>query len=267
MHLSVQRTFLEFLDAYLPGKEVTKVLEIGAQNFNGGLADLKPKNFEWHGLDIVNGPGVDTVINVGENYPFEEHSFDLVVASSVFEHDIQFWDTFIQMSPAVKPKGFVLLIMPSQGSFHRYPLDAFRFYPDASLALEKWAQRQGEYISLIESFTTSPEDEIWADYVAIYSGNSNFQAHEHLIGGKLNSENWIIRGILQPDTYQEFPYELRKIQELEALNSKLQNELIHQEYFHTNFYFLRFKKVLTQYNLFSDFLKSKLSRFRINRIS
>jgi SAM-dependent methyltransferase len=227
VHQTVQRTFVAFQDNYLPHERKLKVLEIGSQNFNGGLRDLKKDNLNWFGVDIEAGPGVDQVVKIGDRLPFEDESFDLVVASSVFEHDIQFWSTFLEMARTTKPDGILLLIMPSQGTFHRYPLDAFRFYPDAGIALEKWAQSHGLPIRLVESFTTRPEGDVWADYVAVFSPFPS-QYKDKLLGKALEGENWNIMGELQLGTFQESPYELRKIEELMLGRQKLVSQLENQ---------------------------------------
>lgn len=224
MHSTVIKTFKIFLDSYFPKNISLKVLEIGSQNINGGLRDFKRTNMSWFGVDLNEGPGVDRVINVGEQLPFPDETFDLVVASSVFEHDIQFWNTFIEMVRVTKTHGTTLLLMPSQGAYHRYPLDAFRFYPDAGLALGKWALFSGLKTNLLESFTTPPEGDFWADYVAIFS-KTPILDKENLIGGKLKGENWIVDGQLIEETFQEYPIELRKIfkleKEVEELSLKL----------------------------------------------
>jgi SAM-dependent methyltransferase len=224
MHWSVKRTFNLFLEKYLDRESSLAVLEIGSANVNGGLRDQKLTNMNWVGVDLNEGPGVNFTIKVGEKLPFESHSFDLVVASSVFEHDIQFWNTFLEMSRVTKPEGLLILIMPSQGDFHRFPLDAFRFYPDCGIALEKWAEFCNVPIRLIESFTTRPMNDVWADYVAIYSFRSDL-FNNRLIGGILKGENWIVGSELILDSFQEHPYEIRKILELEAANLELLDQL------------------------------------------
>jgi len=223
MHWTVGRTFELFQKSYLSPDTNISVLEIGSQNFNGGLRDLKRSNLEWLGIDIEAGPGVDTVVEIGTSFPFENATFDLVVCSSVFEHDIRFWNTFLEMARVTKPQGVLLLIMPSQGLFHRYPLDAFRFYPDAGIALEKWADSQGLAMKLVESFTTKPED-IWADFIAIFSESPN-NFTDKMIGGELLGENWIIQGELQTSTFQVYPYEQRRIKELEDTISSMKLKL------------------------------------------
>ena len=224
MHWTVKRTFETFLHKYFEAENDLVVLEIGSANVNGGLRDEKLKNMTWVGVDLNEGPGVDFTIKVGEKLPFNNQTFDLVVASSVFEHDIQFWNTFLEMSRVMKPEGLLILIMPSQGSYHRFPLDAFRFYPDSGIALEKWGQFCNVPIQLIESFTTRPENDVWADYVAIYSTRPEL-FKDCLIGGILVGENWIVGSELMPDSYKEHPYEIRKIFELETENRKLQDQL------------------------------------------
>lgn len=221
----MKRTFESFTANYLDSSCEIEVLEVGSQNFNGGLRDLKSQTMHWHGVDLSEGPGVDSIIDIGGKYPFKDASFDLVVASSVFEHDIQFWNSFLEMVRVVKEDGLVLLIMPSQGAFHRYPLDAFRFYPDAGLALSKWSYFNHLPIDLIESFTTQPENgEVWADFVSIFSkGLNRFPKPE--LGLMLNGENWIVNGELIESTFQELPWELRKIRDLTNLSVTITDEL------------------------------------------
>jgi ubiquinone/menaquinone biosynthesis C-methylase UbiE len=83
---------------------------------------------------------VDLVIENTSDLPFTDESFDYVVASSVFEHDPIFWKTFAEMIRVLKPGGCVYINSPSNGMIHRYPIDVYRFYPDAGKALEKWGK-------------------------------------------------------------------------------------------------------------------------------
>jgi SAM-dependent methyltransferase len=219
MHWTVGRTFRAFIPRYIKSTSQISVLEIGSQNYNGGLRDLKLDNMDWLGVDLLEGTGVDQVIRLGEPLPFDAESFDLVVASSVFEHDIQFWNTFLEMVRVLNSDGVIILIMPSNGQFHRYPLDAFRFYPDSGIALAKWADYSNLPINLVESFTTVPEIDAWADFVAIFSKNSSKYIDAKL-GEILHGENWVMSGELVESTYQELPYELRKINELGAINTE-----------------------------------------------
>ena len=224
MHWTVSRTFDQFMESYLPKSAALTVLEIGSANVNGGLRDRKRENMDWIGVDLDAAPGVDQTVRVGEALPFESERFDVVLASSVFEHDIQFWKTFLEMARVLKRGGLLLLTIPSQGYFHRHTLDAFRFYPDAGLALEKWAQSEGYPLALIESFTTPPEGDVWADFVAIFSTDPARFSHAH-IGEKVGGENWIVGSELIQKSYQEIPHDLRRISDLEAKVSELTSNL------------------------------------------
>lgn len=88
------------------------------------------------GLDLVNGPGVDLVAE--SSYHWCESlskKFDVMFSAQVFEHNPFFWLTLLNMSLCLAPGGVILLVAPSSGNVHRYPLDCWRFYPDASSAL------------------------------------------------------------------------------------------------------------------------------------
>ena len=224
MHWSVSRTFETFVESYLAKTGAISVLEVGSANVNGGLRDKKLQNMSWVGVDLDDAPGVDIAVKVGAPLPFENAGFDLVLASSVFEHDIQFWNTFLEMSRVLKRDGLLFITVPSQGYFHRHTLDVFRFYPDAGVALAKWADSHGLPLRLVESFTTKPENGIWADFVAVFAFQpEKYQGRQ--IGGTLNGENWILGDDLQQSTYQEIPYDLRRITELEAELLKTKSDL------------------------------------------
>ncbi len=215
MHWTVGRSFAEFIDVYGLESMPLSVLEIGSMNINGGLRDLAKHNMTWTGLDLEEGPGVDLKIEIGQPFPYANKVFDLVVCSSVFEHDAQFWNTFLEMARVTKPGGLILVIAPSNGAYHRYPIDAFRFYPDAGLAMERWANSRGVPIHLLESFTTFPDKDGWADFISIFSPNPAIKIPTRSLGEILEGENQILAGELVEFTRQNLPYEMRTIQKLQ----------------------------------------------------
>jgi SAM-dependent methyltransferase len=149
--------------------EMESVLEVGALDVNGSLKDFKRAGCEWLGVDLEPGKGVDVVIERASKLPFEDNSFDLVVATSVFEHDPTFWLTFNEMLRVVKPAGFVYICAPSNGWVHRYPMDVYRFYPDAGIGLVEWGRREFPGLELVESFISERDGDIWNDFCAIFS--------------------------------------------------------------------------------------------------
>jgi hypothetical protein len=92
----------------------------------------------------------------------------MVVASSMLEHDAFFWQTFLEMARIVKPGGVLYINAPSNGIYHCYPVDNWRFYPDAGKALVRWAARNGYELTLIESFVAERKNDVWNDFVAIF---------------------------------------------------------------------------------------------------
>jgi hypothetical protein len=84
-----------------------------------------------------------------------------------------FWILFLEIIRILKPNGLFYLNAPSNGMFHRYPVDCWRFYPDSGNALIEWGKRNGQNITLIESFISlqtggSEAEYHWNDYVAIF---------------------------------------------------------------------------------------------------
>jgi SAM-dependent methyltransferase len=144
------------------------VLEIGLQNSNGSLRDFAPMGGEYVSVDIVAGPGVDVALDDPGNLPFASGRFDAVISSSCFEHDQVFWLTFLEMARVTKDGGYIYINAPSNGSYHLAPSDNWRFYPDCALALQKWASRQRQNLTLIESFIAKRKNDIWNDCVMIF---------------------------------------------------------------------------------------------------
>lgn len=155
------------IDFYCP-KDGGSILEVGSLDVNGSLRHHSPTVDRYVGLDFSPGEGVDHVITNLEPWPVEDSSFDLVIASSVLEHDPHFWDTFVEMVRKARPGGHIYLNAPSNGWVHRYPLDCWRFYPDSASALVKWANTQGFPVSLVESFTAQRADDVWNDWCAVF---------------------------------------------------------------------------------------------------
>lgn len=166
MHDTAMAAGAAFFEAYLAGRR-PRILDVGAMNVNGSLRSLAPDGADYVGLDLEPGPGVDVVLE-GRGYPFEADSFDACVSVSCFEHDAAFWDTFLEMARVTRPGGFVFLDVPSNGPYHAYPQDNWRFYPDAGLALAQWAQRAGQPMQLLESGTLRRREDVWNDLVMVF---------------------------------------------------------------------------------------------------
>jgi SAM-dependent methyltransferase len=120
------------------------------------------------GVDLGAGPGVDIVLTDPYVLPFGDNSFDFVVSSSCFEHSEFFWLTYMEVMRVLKPSGLFYLNAPSNGDFHRFPVDCWRFFPDSGNALSNWSRRNGMNTAVIEQYTSGKGNDIWCDYVSIF---------------------------------------------------------------------------------------------------
>jgi hypothetical protein len=152
---------------YCPAKNA-RILDVGAQDMNGSLRDVAPKDADYIGLDHEAGKGVDIVVEADQPWPVEDDHFDLVLATSVLEHDPAFWETFEKMCRKARPGGHIYISAPSNGIVHRCPQDYWRFYPDSGLALKAWAARRELDVTLVESFMAEREADMWNDFCAIF---------------------------------------------------------------------------------------------------
>lgn len=167
MHDTAQTSGRHFFEAYLPGNRA-KVLDVGSMDVNGTLRAHAKPGWTYIGLDLEPGPGVEVVITPNGTFPFRDKSFNAVLSTSCFEHDDMFWVTFLEMCRVVKPGGFIYISAPSNGTYHRFPQDNWRFYPDSGEALARWARRSGFDVHLCESGTLRRETDFWNDFVAVF---------------------------------------------------------------------------------------------------
>ena len=175
--ISVQKEFMHdtameyaaaFFNNYLKNSVGLTFVDIGSQDVNGSLRTVAPTNNTYVGVDFVKAKGVDVVITDPYSLPFADESVDAVVSSSCFEHSEFFWLLFNESLRILKPTGLLYINVPSNGSFHRYPVDCWRFYPDSGVALQNWGKRSGYNCALLESFIGTRKNDIWNDFVAVF---------------------------------------------------------------------------------------------------
>jgi SAM-dependent methyltransferase len=163
---------------------------------------------------MVADKNVDIIVTDPYMLPFDDNSVDVVVSSSCFEHSEFFWLLFNDIMRALKPNGIFYLNAPSNGNFHRYPVDCWRFYPDSAQALCKWASRSGYNPTVLESFTTDQTaNDIWNDYVAVFLKDANHVAEYpdrmlHRISNYTNGMAFESDAVLR---FQEFSEDVRRI--------------------------------------------------------
>jgi SAM-dependent methyltransferase len=76
-----------FVAALAPGQAATRVVELGARDFNGSVRDLFPGAAAYTGVDLLPGAGVDVVADASEwRPPPGQPAPDLVLCCEVLEH-------------------------------------------------------------------------------------------------------------------------------------------------------------------------------------
>lgn len=168
MHHTAMETARRFFQTYAPHRSDLTIVDVGALDVNGSLRHVAPADSRYIGLDFATGPGVDIVIDDPYALPLPDASADIVVCSSCFEHSEHFWLLFNEVLRLLRPDGLFYLSVPSNGLFHRYPVDCWRFYPDSGRALQSWGRRSGYAVALLESFTEEQTGDRWNDFVAVF---------------------------------------------------------------------------------------------------
>lgn len=166
MHDTAYAIAKAFLDKHAQQGGKT-ILEIGSLDVNGSLRVASRADNRYIGVDIETGPSVDLVAPSGA-LPILPGVVDLVLTSSVFEHDVTFWLTFLEAMRVLKPGGLLYVNAPSNGGYHAYPVDNWRFYADAGLALAKLATHSGISTTLVESFIANRSRDGWNDFVGVF---------------------------------------------------------------------------------------------------
>lgn len=174
MHPTAMLNAKMFFEVYGASFETATVVDIGAQDVNGSLRSVSPERMTYVGVDFVAGKGVDVVLDDPYLLPFADASVDIVVSSSCFEHSEMFWLLFLEIMRILKAPGLFYLNAPSNGEFHRYPVDCWRFYPDSGSAMVTWAKRNGFDVQLLESYVCKQIGDVWNDYVGVFVKGAAF---------------------------------------------------------------------------------------------
>lgn len=216
MHPSAMKNGEYFFQRYLryvKSEAPIKVVDIGAQNVNGSLREVCPEACEYIGVDFVAANGVDVVLDDPYTLPFQDSSIDVIVSSSCFEHSEMFWVLFLEVLRVLKPHGLFYLNAPSNGNFHRFPVDCWRFFPDSGKALVSWARRNNVQAELLESFISFQDVQCWNDFVAVFVKDKEYcnLYPERILSGRQDIENAFSYPLEEIISFSDRTEDLRKI--------------------------------------------------------
>lgn len=171
MHISSYQHVEDLVQRYLSSKsdQPLHIFDIGSYDVNGSYKDLF-SNSQWQytGIDMREGPNVDRVMRNPYKLPIKTHQADVIVSGQAFEHIEFFWLSWLDMVRATKPGGYIFLIAPSRGPEHRFPVDCWRFYPDAYRALARLGHMQPEEVTTDWEPSEYPDSAAWGDTVGVF---------------------------------------------------------------------------------------------------
>jgi SAM-dependent methyltransferase len=174
MHDTASRTGDLFAQIY--GGKGKIVIDVGGLDVNGTLKPFFIRNqMNYICVDMEPHPSVDIVVKPGDKLPFGDGTVDIVVTTSCFEHDPCFWVTFKEIARIVKIGGYIYCNAPSNGIYHGYPGDCWRFFSDAGQALALWAGSTtyntiSYPVKIEETFHVLPLTDPcrWIDFVCVW---------------------------------------------------------------------------------------------------
>ena len=210
MHTSALQSFKDFQNIYLQNRTENKIklIEIGSKAVNSSVKKALLKNVNYIGVDIEDGENVDEVLKDPYLLPFEDESVDVIISISTFEHTEFFWLTYLEILRVLKPDGLFFLNTPSNSKFHRHDSDNWRFYPDSSIALEKWGKRNNYNPKVLEHYTNYEKGrDIWNDYVSITVKDEKFVKNysQRILDSKKNFSNGRTNNSDEILNFQEIP--------------------------------------------------------------
>lgn len=142
MHKNSLRIMRYFIRHYVGNHENLKVLDVGSRTINSRRLGSYRNLFEddkYIGVDIVAGENVDIVTREYE-FPFKDEEFDIVISGSTFEHVEWPWILIKEIVRVLKRDGLCCIVAPWNGDIHQFPVDTYRYFPDAMSALAKWSE-------------------------------------------------------------------------------------------------------------------------------
>jgi len=129
------------VEAFVPADRHLTVVDLGSatsqERVDAGLTHRSL--FSGHdaqiiGVDVIDGPNVDMVLEKPYRLPLKTNSVDVVVSGQAFEHIPFFWATALEIARVLKPGGVFIMTAPSRGHKHML-VDCWRYYDDGVRAM------------------------------------------------------------------------------------------------------------------------------------
>ncbi len=160
-----------------------KILEVGTKRSNveksthsfNGFKGLQRSDYVM--MDLEDGLDVDVVADIHALPEEWRNSFDIIIASAVFEHLERPWVAAKEMERVMKNGGLALVITHQTFPLHGYPNDYFRFSKDALRLIFEDAGFQVERAEYHGRTKIVPPEFILADKSQIDGWNRVFPSY------------------------------------------------------------------------------------------
>jgi SAM-dependent methyltransferase len=162
----MQRCVEKYLDAQRP----TIIADVGSMDVNGSYRQIfHHPQWRYIGIDVAAGKNVDIVLKEPYHFPLGFSSVDVVISGQTFEHVEFFWLTWMEMVRILRPGGLAIMILHRNMLEHRYPVDCWRFFPDAMNAFARYGGLSLEEVSSYDfTLDNAPEWLKFIDTVGVF---------------------------------------------------------------------------------------------------
>jgi len=166
------RNFLEFVASqtkrhFTQGKVV---LDVGSGDVNGTNEYLFDMSCTYHGNDVMPGRNVTLMYKTAE-LPFYEPTFDTIVSSECFQHDLEYKESLQKIIQILRPGGLLAFTCASGG---RPEHGTRRHHPEMSFTTKlgiKWATYY-KTISFEDLGQAIDLNSVFSQYAAYYNPTS-----------------------------------------------------------------------------------------------
>jgi len=204
-------------------KPYLNILEIGSYKLDNSINLIEDilKNHKYLGIDVVEGPGVDLVMN-GEDIDNLNKKFDIIISGECFEHASNWKKIFNAMIRNISNDGFIILTIASKG---RIEHGTFR-----SGAQNSPGTFDNYYLNLnVNDFKKNFElNKIFKDYFFYYNIHSN---DLYFLGTKGKLENLLIEEVKNSTLKSNSKFPTFKSLRRYLLASILPHKLFHDLHF------------------------------------
>jgi SAM-dependent methyltransferase len=124
-----------------------RIAEFGSRNYNGSVRQFFTGWKTYIGVDVLGGDMVD-LISAAKDVPFAPESFDVVVSSSMFEHDPDWRLSLDAMLRVLKTTG--ILVLTWGGAYNQHHCDWMAkdhgFYPLPGFKMLQFLDERKVYV-------------------------------------------------------------------------------------------------------------------------